>query len=59
MSGDPSGTGARSFRANVIGTPNDPHEIGPGASWLDLSAYAAPAPVRSETPASASCAGRA
>ena len=28
MSGDPSGTGARSFRANVIGTPNDPHNIG-------------------------------
>ena len=32
MSGDPSGTGARSFRANVIGTPNDPHQIGPGAA---------------------------
>jgi hypothetical protein len=44
VSGDPSGTGARSFRPNVVGTPNDPHVIGPGASWLDLSAYAAPAP---------------
>jgi len=44
MSGDPSGTGARSFRANVIGTPHDPHQIGPGARWLDPSAYAVPAP---------------
>lgn len=43
MSGDPSGTGARSFRANVIGTPNDPHNIGPGSLFLDPSAYAAPA----------------
>ena len=42
MSGDPSGTGARSFRANVIGTPNDPHQIGPGALFLDPTAYAAP-----------------
>jgi hypothetical protein len=42
MSGDPSGTGARSFRANVIGTPNDPHNIGPGALFLDPSAYASP-----------------
>jgi hypothetical protein len=42
MSGDPSGTGARSFRANVIGTPNDPHDIGPGALFLDPSAYAVP-----------------
>ena len=41
---DPSGTGARSFRANVIGTPNDPHQIGPGAPFLDQSAYAVPAP---------------
>jgi hypothetical protein len=44
MSGDPSGTGARSFRANVIGTPNDPHDIGPGALFLDPTAYAAPGP---------------
>jgi hypothetical protein len=42
MSGDPSGTGARSFRPNVIGTPNDQHLIGPGVSFLDISAYAAP-----------------
>jgi hypothetical protein len=42
MSGDPSGTGARSFRANVIGTPNDPHQIGPGVQFLDPSAYSAP-----------------
>ena len=43
VSGDPSGTGARSFRPNVIGTPNDPHNIGPGVSYLDVSAYAVPA----------------
>jgi len=42
MSGDPSGTGARSFRANVIGTPHDPHNIGPGALYLDPTAYASP-----------------
>jgi hypothetical protein len=42
MSGDPSGTGARSFRANVIGRPNDPHQIGPGALYLDPSAYSVP-----------------
>jgi hypothetical protein len=42
MSGDPSGTGARSFRANVVGTPHDPHKIGPGELFLDPSAYAAP-----------------
>ena len=43
ISGDPSGTGARSFRANVVGTPNDPHLIGPGVSYLDVSAYGVPA----------------
>lgn len=43
MSGDPSGTGARSFRANVIGTPNDPHQIGPGLLFLDPTPYASPA----------------
>ncbi|MDE3165392.1 MAG: TonB-dependent receptor, partial [Acidobacteriota bacterium] len=42
VSGDPSGTGARSFRANVVGTPNDPHNIGPGVSYLDVSAYSVP-----------------
>jgi hypothetical protein len=40
---DPSGTGARSDRASVVGTPHDPHIVGPGNAWLDLSAYAAPA----------------
>jgi hypothetical protein len=43
LSSDPSGTGARSYRPNVIGTPNDPHNIGPGEEWLDISAYATPA----------------
>jgi hypothetical protein len=40
---DSSGTGQRSFRVNVIGTPNDPHQYGPGNLFLDPSAYAAPA----------------
>jgi hypothetical protein len=35
VSGDPSGTGSRSVRPNVNGTPNDPHHIGPGTFWLD------------------------
>ncbi len=39
---DSSGTGQRSFRANVVGTPHDPHNIGPGALYLDPSAYLAP-----------------
>jgi hypothetical protein len=39
---DSSGTGQRSYRVNVVGTPNDQHNIGPGALWLDPSAYAAP-----------------
>ena len=39
MSGDPSGTGARSFRANVNGKPNDPHQIGPGVLFLDPTPY--------------------
>jgi len=43
LSSDPSGTSARSFRPNVIGTPHDPHQVGPGAEWLDISAYATPA----------------
>jgi hypothetical protein len=46
VSGDPSGTGARSFRANVIGTPNDPQQIGPGVQWLDgpTGIYGTPTP---------------
>jgi hypothetical protein len=44
MSGDPSGTGARSFRANVIGTPHDPHNIGPGVQFLDNSICTTPTP---------------
>lgn len=43
LSSDPSGTSARSYRPNVIGTPHDPHNVGPGAEWLDISAYATPA----------------
>jgi hypothetical protein len=35
VSGDPSGTTSRSVRPNVNGTPNDPHQIGPGTFWLD------------------------
>src|ERR1017187_3097992 len=41
-SGDSTGTGQRSYRANVIGTPNDPHNIGPGVLFLDPTAYSAP-----------------
>jgi hypothetical protein len=43
LASDPSGTGARSFRADVVGTPHDPHRVGPGNTWLDVSAYATPA----------------
>ncbi len=43
LASDPSGTGARSYRTNVIGTPHDPHEVGPGNTWLDVTAYATPA----------------
>jgi len=43
LASDPSGTAARSYRANVIGTPHDQHIVGPGNAWLDLSAYATPA----------------
>ena len=35
VTGDPSGTGSRSVRPNVNGTPSDPHAIGPGNYWLD------------------------
>lgn len=40
--GDTSGTGQRSYRVNVVGTPHDQHVVGPGNSWLDISAYGAP-----------------
>jgi hypothetical protein len=39
---DRSGTLARSARANVIGSPNDSHIVGPGNHWLDISAYGQP-----------------
>ena len=42
VSGDPSGTGARVERANVIGTPHDPHKIGPNQPFLDSTAYSVP-----------------
>ncbi len=35
VSGDPSGTGSRSVRPNVNGTPNNPGLIGPGLQFLD------------------------
>jgi hypothetical protein len=40
---DRSGTLARSARAQVVGTPNDSHIVGPGNHWLDQSAYVQPA----------------
>jgi hypothetical protein len=39
---DRSGTLARSARAQVVGTPNDSHIVGPGNHWLDQSAYVQP-----------------
>jgi outer membrane receptor protein involved in Fe transport len=42
LSSDPSGTNARSYRPEVIGTPHDPDQVGPGAHWLDISAYTTP-----------------
>lgn len=45
VSSDPSGTGSRGMRANVIGTPQDPHEVGPDRYYLDITAYAAPGPL--------------
>jgi hypothetical protein len=44
VSGDPSATGSRSVRANVIGTPHDPHEVGPNKPYLDSKAYSVPGP---------------
>jgi len=42
--GDSSGTGQRSYRVNVVGTPVDPQQIGPGVQWLGgpTGFYAAP-----------------
>jgi hypothetical protein len=42
ISGDPSATGSRGMRANVIGTPNDPHLTGPNVPYLDNKAYSVP-----------------
>ena len=39
---DRSGTLARSARAQVIGTPQDSHIVGPGNHWLDVNAYTQP-----------------
>jgi hypothetical protein len=39
LASDPSGTLARSYRANVIGKPNNLHRIGPNVKYLDVSAY--------------------
>ena len=44
VTGDPSGTGTRSERANVIGTPHDPHKLGPNQPFLDSKAYSVPGP---------------
>jgi hypothetical protein len=43
ISGDPSATGSRGMRANVNGTPNDLHKIGPNQPFLDVKAYSVPA----------------
>jgi hypothetical protein len=39
---DTSGTLSRGARADVIKTPNDPHQIGPNAKWFDTTAFAIP-----------------
>lgn len=39
---DTSGTGQRSYRVDVDGTPHDPHQVGPGNEWLDITPYYAP-----------------
>jgi hypothetical protein len=44
VSGDPSATGSRSVRANVIGTPHDPHKVGVNQPYLDSKAYSVPGP---------------
>jgi hypothetical protein len=43
ISGDPSATGSRGMRANVVGTASDPHFVGPNQPYLDVKAYAVPA----------------
>jgi hypothetical protein len=40
---DASGTLSRGARADVTGTPNNSHIVGPGAHWLDPKAFAQPA----------------
>jgi hypothetical protein len=42
VSGDPSGTGSRSVRANLNGKPNDPHKVGPNQPFLDSKPYSVP-----------------
>jgi hypothetical protein len=39
---DASGALSRGARADVVGTPNDPHVVGLGNRWLDRSAFAQP-----------------
>ena len=50
MSGDPSGTGARSFRANVNSKPNDPHLMDLACCILTRRRIALPPPALSGTP---------
>jgi hypothetical protein len=44
VSGDPSGTGARVERANLVRPARDPHKIGPNQLYLDPTAYTVPGP---------------
>lgn len=39
---DTSGTLSRGARADVVGTPNNPHVIGRDAKWFDITAFAIP-----------------
>lgn len=51
VSGDPSGTGSRSVRPNLNGTPDDPHAVGPGTFWLDNGATASGVKLYTTPPA--------
>jgi hypothetical protein len=39
---DTSGTLSRGARADVVKAPSDPHNVGPGTKWLDITAFAPP-----------------
>ena len=48
---DPSERAHAATAPEVTGTPHDPHQIGPGNTWLDVSAYTTPALTHFRSPA--------